>query len=350
MRYSRIIAKIAIAVVLVTSAEVSVRLIERVRYGVPIWATYYENGSLFAINTLGKKGRPNAQFKECHLNSLGLRGSELQRDSRRILFIGSSEVFGFCDTLDPDLPQQLQYQLNWVYGNGQYDVLNLSYPEARLSELTEYLPGIAERTKPFLAFVYPAPATYIYLQVTNVSAVASPNPTSYLRITPYLKWCFRNLVPIRIRALMYSQLIQHLTTGGATAVNVPSENVLHYLADLETLVRQLQSRGVKPVLMTHATPFAAPLTLDDRAMLVNWRRYYPLLTESGFLDMELRFNDATRAYAASHGLMLVDVDLELRGCRECFVDFTHFSVRGSRQVANLLVTTMERDQVITTRK
>lgn len=344
MRNSRLIAIIAISLCLFVTAETAVRLIERIRYGAPMLANYDEDGTLFASNILGKSGSPRAKFKECRLNSLGLRGSEPQPDTRRILLIGSSEVFGFCESLDPDLPQQLQYELGRAYGDGRYDVLNVSYPETRLNDLTAYATRVADRTRPFLAFIYPSPATYIHIQIPQVRSESASKQLIALRLIPYLKWSFRNLVPIRVRALMYSQMVRHAAGVTATASHVPAENTSRYVSELDVLVRELQSRGIKPILLTHATPFSEPLTTNDRAMLVNWRRYYPSLLESGFLDMELSFNEATRAYATRHELTVVDVGSALRGCRECFVDFTHFSALGSRRVAGLLATELEQEQ------
>jgi hypothetical protein len=44
-------------------------------------------------------------------------------------------------------------------------------------------------------------------------------------------------------------------------------------------------------------------------MLVKWRLFYPGLKEGGFLDMELRMNEAARDVARGHGAVLADPDL-----------------------------------------
>ena len=72
------------------------------------------------------------------------------------------------------------------------------------------------------------------------------------------------------------------------------------------MVDEFRGQGVTPILVTHANRFGESLGEKDREQLTAWRRFYPKLTEAGFLDMERRMNDAIRALAKEKQLPLVD--------------------------------------------
>ena len=91
-----------------------------------------------------------------------------------------------------------------------------------------------------------------------------------------------------------------------------------------------------PIFLTHASRFHNPLTAEDEDLLVAWRKFYPMLSERGFIDMEKRMNEATKALGAEHGYTVVDIAPEIPAGSKYFADFTHFTDDGSRLFAEVL--------------
>ena len=71
-------------------------------------------------------------------------------------------------------------------------------------------------------------------------------------------------------------------------------------------------------------------------MLVKWRLAYPGLKEGGFLDLELRMNEAVRDVAREHGAVLADAARVVPPGPRYFADFVHFSNAGAERMAALL--------------
>src|SRR3989442_10283214 len=117
---------------------------------------------------------------------------------------------------------------------------------------------------------------------------------------------------------------------------VPDENVRRFRQDLLRLIAALRARGVEPVLVTHATAFGKELSGEDHELLVAWRKFYPMLDENGFLDMEQRMNGAIRDVAAQEHVSLIDAARELPRGREYFGDFSHFTSMCAEVMATRL--------------
>ena len=71
-------------------------------------------------------------------------------------------------------------------------------------------------------------------------------------------------------------------------------------------------------------------------MMLAWRRFYPDLLETGFLDLEQRANTATRQLAAQRGIELVDAAVFIPPGPRYFGDFVHFADAGSQKMAEKL--------------
>jgi hypothetical protein len=119
------------------------------------------------------------------------------------------------------------------------------------------------------------------------------------------------------------------------------ENVERFRRDLLALVKTLQGNGVAPVLVTHATYFGSDCVSPDHAMLVEWRKFYPMLREEGFLDMERRMNAAVRNVAADRHIPVIDIAREMPAGPEYFADMVHFTDKGASVMAAKLAQGLE---------
>src|ERR1039458_1163324 len=93
---------------------------------------------------------------------------------------------------------------------------------------------------------------------------------------------------------------------------LPEENVERFRENLTTLIGALRGHQVEPVLVTHATVFGATLSPRDRDLLTAWRKFYPMLREDGFIDMEQRMNRVIRETASREELTLIDPAHEIQ--------------------------------------
>jgi hypothetical protein len=102
------------------------------------------------------------------------------------------------------------------------------------------------------------------------------------------------------------------------------------------LVDALRSRGVEPILVTHADAFGEHPEKPDYQLLTSWRKFYPMLVNYGFIDMEQRMNNAMRSLVASDHIQLVDAAREIPPTRVNFADFCHFTTLGAGLMARHL--------------
>lgn len=315
--------------------EASVRLYERIRYGAP-WGVYERERTLWMQDRIGEIGRPHARFKDVTLNSLGLRGPELRLGTTRLVCIGASETFGLYESPGKEYPRQLEQLLNSAYSSKKYDVLNLSYAGATLDGFVSRVPAFVEQVHPVMAIIYPSPEAYIGAP-PQFQSKAPPGCTFLqMRLAPYARALFHARAPVGVKRMAYSTwswLQQH---GRAPLASIPSDWILRFRSDLQHLVGRLRQGSVEPVLLTHATPFGGQLDEYDQVLLIQWRRFYPEVSESALLEMEARSNESIRRLAQEERVELVDIGERLRGCRDCFADFVHFTDRGAAKVAVLL--------------
>jgi hypothetical protein len=97
-----------------------------------------------------------------------------------------------------------------------------------------------------------------------------------------------------------------------------------------------RAAGAAPVVVTHASAIGPNATAADRDLLVSWRKFYPMLEEDGFPDMERRMNDALRRVAAEQRVTLIDAARAIPPDNRYFADFVHFSDAGATLMARTL--------------
>ena len=340
MKCAASILRILIGLVIFALAvEMCARLDDFIAYGAPLWGSYTSE-RLYERDHVGQRGRPGARYKKWQLNSLGYRGPELRNGSIRIVCFGASETFGLYEADDEEFPRQLERDLNAHLGKDIFQVVNVAYPGETIATSILRVPEIVERIHPHFAFIYPSPANYIWLPwIRPPMSSGAPEKRSDMfdfRVADRIHTALKSNLPERVQTWLRQLEINSDAAKYHVMDRVPEGNVLHYRSDLGSLVNALRFRGVEPILVTHASPFGEHPAKPDYQLLTSWRKFYPMLANDGFIDMEQRMNDAMRSLVASEHIQLVDAAREIPPSRDNFADFCHFTTRGAGLMASRL--------------
>jgi len=319
--------------------EVCARLDDFIAYKAPFWGPY-NSERLYEQDRIGKRGKPGARYMKWQLNSLGYRGPDLRSGTIRIVCFGSSETFGLYEAEGEEYPRQLERDLNAVAGKDIFQVVNVAYPGETAATSIIRVPEISEMIHPSVAFIYTAPASYIDMdwirsEVQTPSTDESPGRVDF-RIADRARTALKSLLPERAQTWIRQREINNAAARYHVLDRLPEENLRRYRSDLTELVSRLRARGIKPILVTHADAFGEYPAMPDCQLLTSWRKFYPMLLESGFIDMEQRMNDAMRSLAAADHIQLVDAAREISPSRKYFADFVHFTTQGAALMASRL--------------
>ena len=316
--------------------EMCARFDDFIAYGAPLWGSY-NTERLYERDQIGQRGRPGARYKKWQLNSLGYRGPEPRSGTIRIVCFGSSETFGLYEADDEEFPRQLERDLNARLGKDNFQVVNVAYPGETVATSILRVPEIVESIHPRFAFIYASPANYIWLPwIRPPMSSGSPEKRSEMfdfRVADRTRTALKSILPERVQTWLRQRDINSSAANYHVMDRVPEENVLRYRSDLGALASALRSRGVEPVLVTHANPFGEHPAKPDYQLLTSWRKFYPMLDNDGFIDMERRMNDAMRSLGASEHIQLVDAAREIPPSRDNFADFCHFTTLGAGLMA-----------------
>jgi hypothetical protein len=252
--------------------------------------------------------------------------------------IGSSETFGLYESENREWPRQLEAILNERAGRPAFSVVNASYPGMSLATSLVRLPDWIVSVQPNLVIVYPSLASYIWLPTVGQSPKKPPaRPFFEPRIIGRVETLMKSALPVWVQ----DRIRVYQTERAASSLKVqmdrlPEKNVDRFRADLERLVDETERAGVSLVLVTHATLFGDQVRDEYRPVLRQWRKFYPMLAEEGFLDMERRLNQVVRDTARKRGKLLVDAARQLPTGHKIFVEFVHFTDEGASTMARLV--------------
>jgi len=350
-RTKKILRYLLAIFIVIAAVEFCARLDDYFSYGAPILGVY-NNESLYEYDQLGKRGKPFAQYKKFKLNSLGFRGPELHPGRVPIVCFGSSETFGLYEPDGSEFPRQIEKYLNQQAATPRFDVVNAAYPGETIPTTIRHLPEIVEEVKPQIAVIYPSLANYIWLPWIKSAhdpskiPIAPKAPLFEWRIAENVRVVMKQILPDRLQTwLRQREVSKSSAEFGPPLDRVPDENVAMFREDLLALIAALRSRGVEPVLVTHATRFGTTMTPEDYAMLTAWRKFDPMLKEEGFLDMEQRMNAALRSVAQEEHVTLIDAAKLTPPGPTFFADFSHFTAAGAdrmgQEIANGLRPVLE---------
>jgi len=342
-----LISLLTIIVMLVLSEGVA-READKIMYSAPFWGNYSLD-TLFTVDALGKRGRPNARYENWRLNEAGYRGPALRSNAFRIVCLGSSETFGLYEKDGDEWPRVLERQLNAQSGGNQYEVVNAAFPGMSLPSILKRAQYTEDTLHPKLAVIYPSFTNYIEDmddKSSAASAVATQektppvNPTHRvsidLRITGIIQNALKSHLPEKVQTWMREYDIERADRNIQVMTSLPQSQVDKFQSDLDRLVHTIQQGHTNVILVTHATRFSNPLTVEDRKYLIMWRRFYPQMSESGLIDMESRMNAAMRTVGERDGIPLVDAAKLVEPGGQNFQEFSHFTDQGAQEVGTLV--------------
>ena len=345
-RLLAILRGILCVVIFVSLLEICARLDDVLSYGAPFWGAY-NNQSLLRVDETGKWGKPGARYEKWQLNSLGYRGPELQPGTERIVCFGASETFGLSEAPDEEYPRQLERDLNKLAGRPAFQVVNAAFPGETLPTAILRVPEVVSQVHPSYALIYPTPANYIEItpQPANAARPLQRVTLTHLvfefRIADRVSNLLKSVLPKSVQTKLRQLQIERDNAHVPVMQTLPEKNIERFREDLIALVDSLREHEVEPVLVTHATAFGPILTPKDRDLLIEWRKFYPMLEEDGFMDMERRMNQVIRETAACEKVYLIDAANKIPPGPEDFADMVHFTTRGAGVMAADLASGLE---------
>jgi lysophospholipase L1-like esterase len=330
------------AVLFVIVLELCARLDDYISFRAPILGSYSDD-NLYENDQLGKHGKPFARYRKWQLNEFGYRGPRFEQDRLHIVIFGASETFGLYESDDSEYPRQFERELNAHACKPIFQVINVAYPGQTLPTATRRVPEIAARIHPQIALIYASPTFYIDLPLRRSEQPAQVERSSdfQFRIGERLQNILKLLLPESIQTAIRTWQIRRSIGAKVALERLPEQAINRFREDLTDIVTVLRANGIEPVVVTHATIFGPMPRNPDRAMLVAWRKFYPMLKEDGFLDLEQRTNQAVRDVAVQQHVTLVDIAREIPGDRKYFADFVHFTDAGAALMAKSLAAGIE---------
>jgi lysophospholipase L1-like esterase len=243
-----------------------------------------------------------------------------------------------------EYPRQLEKFLNASAGD-RFQVVNAAYPGLTIRTAIQLVPDVASTLDPHIVVIYAVPANYIWKPAAtpakNTQAAVAPVRRFELRVGERVRVLTKNLLPPSVQSRIRQYEIRRSVAALGEIDRLSAENVDRFREDIEALVAELLRYDIVPVLATHVTAFGAGAAADrlspaHKDMLTAWRKFYPMLTEAGLLDMETRMNEAVREIAAEYKLPLVDLARDFPPEPEDFGDAVHFTDRGAARIAERL--------------
>lgn len=339
--------------------ELTARLEDLIRYGMPLASPYGSEIDLVTHDSLGVHGRPGAQYLKWQLNALGTRGPEVPAlpgaGVLRVVATGASETFGQSEAPGLEYPRQLEDSLRAALagdGSERYrsvEVLNAAFFGMSLPTATQDVRLRLARFEPAIVVLYPTSVQYlsdsrpkaeppVTTPVPEPGLGATLRPRTLTRLREELK----RVAPRAWREWLWQEQVRRQLArreAGWRYTEVPADRLAAYDADLRTFVGTVRSIGAEPVLATHANRFVG--SAADSALLHAWQRFYPRPEGQVILAFDSAGAEVTRRVAGDSGVALADVRAALSGCPACFADYAHFTDLGAARVAGSMAAAVE---------
>ncbi len=340
--------------------ELTARLDDLIRYGMPVTSPYGAEEDLVVHDSLGVHGRPGAQYLKWSLNALGTRGPEVSlRPSPgvlRVVATGASETFGQSEGPGKEYPRQLEDSLRAAVADGptapfrQVEVLNAAFFGMSLPTATQDVRLRVGGFSPRVVVLYPTSVQYLNEALPQAEPPAS-GPSRPLglksvlwpRVVARLREALKRVAPWSWREWLWQaqvrrQLARH--EAGWRYTDVPADRLAAYDADLRAFVGAVRSIGAEPVLATHANLFVGG-DVSDSTLLSAWQRFYPRPEGHVILAFDSAGAEVTRRVAGDSGVALANVRAALTNCPACFADYAHFTDEGAARVAGVVAAAVE---------
>ncbi len=341
--------------------ELTARLEDLIRYGMPLASPYGSEADLVTRDSLGAHGRPGAQYLKWSLNALGTRGPEVSPlpgpGVLRVVATGASETFGQSEGPGREYPRQLEDSLRAglsANGSAPYEsveVLNAAFFGMSLPTATQDIRLRVSGFAPAIVVLYPTSVQYLSDGLPKAEApvaVPAPGPGFGASLRPRtlnrLREELKRVAPRAWREWLWQEQVRRQLAGhepGWRYTEVPLDRLAAYEADLRTFIGAVRSIGAEPVLATHANRFVGS-TLADSALLDAWQRFYPRPEGQVILAFDSAGAEVTMRVASDSSVALADVRAALTNCPGCFADYAHFTDEGAARVAGAVAGAIER--------
>ena len=340
--------------------ELTARVEDLIRYGMPLASPYGSEVDLVTHDSLGAHGRPGAQYLKWSLNSLGTRGPEVTPlpgpGVLRVVATGASETFGQSEGPGREYPRQLEDSLKASLAGGRsapyrsVEVLNAAFFGMSLPTATQDVRLRVSRFGPAIVVLYPTSVQYLSDGVPKpdtLGAAAAPplglasilRPRTLTRLREELK----RVAPRAWREWLWQAQLKRQLAGrepGWRYTDVPLDRLRAYEADLRAFVGTVRSVGAEPVLSTHANRFVGGSQADS-SLLDAWQRFYPRPEGQVILAFDSAGAEVTKRVAGDSNVALADVRAALTNCPACFADYAHFTDEGAARVAGAIAAAVE---------
>lgn len=343
---------ILLAPIVVIAAEITARVDDRIRYGIP-FASTPDSRDLTIVDSLGTRGRPRARYKGWQLNNYGFRGPDITEQPAagctRVMVLGASETFGYYETPGKEYPAQLADSLDSA---DCFEVINAAVAGMGLRQQVQMWKNHASRFGPNYVVIYPTPLFYLRSETPGQPAAIVVSATPARLARPRLIERAKDVIDIP-RPIQRQRILRWIaaeTTGRSEDWffhTPPAQRLDRFIHDLDSLVTVVRASGAIPVLATHAMRFTIPPHPDDEFMLLAWRQFTPRARPEVMLAFEMQAAQRMREYAADNDIALIDIAHRLTGRREHFADFIHFTNEGAAVVAGTMANDLRRLRVDT---
>jgi hypothetical protein len=353
---SRLGNLIIFAVVIGGSAELTARIEDYVRRGVPVYSTPDRYRDLVLHDALGIRGRPGGHFGHWRLNSAGFRGPEISvkpaPGCHRVLILGASESFGLYESDGKEYAAQLQTKLDAARA-GCYEVVNASLFGLTLPGITQQWENWARQFAPRTVIIYPTPAFYL---AEHPPGPPGPPPA---RVdgppwwTPRLRGRAEDVIDFpafiqRRRVAREAAALEAAHDRGWFYESVPPDRLALFVRHFDTLVSAIQAASATPLLVTHATGFHRPPDDDVQLDAMEaWRLHMRKPRAPVLLAFEDQAREAMLALARRRGVQVVEAAGVMNGHEEWFAsDLLHFDDAGAGTLADLLAAQLRRAETV----
>lgn len=343
-----------------TAFELTARLEDLIRYGMPLTSRYGSEEDLVAHDSLGVHGRPGAQYLKWSLNALGTRGPEVTPRPApgvlRVVATGASETFGQSEGPGREYPRQLEDTLRADERGGalapfdSVEVLNAAFFGMSLPTATQDVRLRVAGFGPDVVVLYPTSVQYLHDALPKAEPpvrgpAAAPGLSAALkpRTLSRLREQLKRLAPKAWREWLWQEQVRRQLAGRGPDwryTSVPVDRLAAYESDLRAFVGAVRSIGAEPVLATHANLFVGG-TVSDSSLLNAWQRFYPRPEGQVILAFDSAGAEVTKRVASDSGVALADVRAALMGCHSCFSDYAHFTDEGAARVARSVASAVE---------
>lgn len=331
--------------------EIGIRIRDRIVSGTPILAnpTY---SSTLRIRKYGIwVGKPNAHYRKWKLNAFGFRSEPITLHEKpgctRIMILGASEMFGLYESPGKDFAADLTRDLK---PRGCFTVINAAMAGMGIMAAKVYWDHYLYRFRPNYVLIYPAPdiSFIVYLHTPHGAHAKNDTrkPTAH-HLAAGTEWHFHSRLLDYLHSFVHMpqaiadwrtrrniEAMIHAHPKSWRIRQVPKAVIARYTKALTALIKDIQSSGSAPILMTHALRITRKTYKSDEPATLWVLSAGPQATIQAWLENDTRSNTAMKEIAAQYKLHVVHLSRKMSGCRACFFDGAHFTNLGAKIAAN----------------